>query len=276
LACNAPVTAEVSDPQQDDGFVETSVVETMTALEGQEEQNNQDQVQDPPTSTLSPTPEFTETPTLTPTVTLTPTPEIAMIYASSNTNCRTGPGVVYDWLVTMQEGDTSEAVAVDPTGDYWYIRRPGQPTEYCWLWGKYATPSGPFDSLPVYTPQPTPTLGFDYKATFYANVGDCGWFWVLQYRIDNTGGFTLESWKTNPTDHTGGSNPDPAEDDTFYDVTGCAAAGTQVDLTPGEAFYVLAIFANDPTGHDITTKIKICTEDGLGGECLTKSIRHTP
>ncbi len=271
LACNLPVS-QTAKEEKPPGFVETSVAETIAAQEagGPSGVDTQNQ---PPTDTYSPP--VTATPSLTPTQTLTPTPDIAMIQISENTNCRTGPGVIYDWLVTMQKGDESEAIARDPTGDYWYIRRPGQPTSFCWLWGKYATPSGPYDSLPIYTPVPTPTVGFNYKVTYKELLGPCPAY-ALVFQIDNIGSFTLESWKTSAVDHTGGSNPEINQLDAFVEFTGCSWTGTQVDLTPGEAFYVLMVFNNNPTGHDITTKIKICTEDGMAGDCLKKEVRFTP
>jgi hypothetical protein len=253
LACNMPGQVSESKVQEEPDFVITSVAETIAAG----------------------TPDGSS-PSLTPTQTLTPTPDVAKVYVSKNTNCRTGQGTSFQWLVTLLEGEEAEAVGVDTSGDYWYIRRPDQPTGFCWLWGEYATPTGPYQSLPVYTPIPTPTPGLDFKITYHSNVGSCGWFWVLQYRIDNIGGFTLESWKTTTTDHTGGSDPMENVQDKFYDIAGCTPAGEQVDLTPGEAYYVNAVFDNNPVGHDLEVKIRICTEDGLGGDCVVKKIRHTP
>ena len=49
---------------------------------------------EPPTST--PTETLTPTQTLTATVTLTPTPLVPLISVSTPTNCRNGPGKVYD------------------------------------------------------------------------------------------------------------------------------------------------------------------------------------
>ncbi len=276
LACNVPSLASKNNQEQDPGFVETSVVETMLALDGGQIQNGSDptdQEADPP---VTDTPGITDTPTLTPTVTHTPTPQVAMIYSSANTNCREGQGTEFAWLTSLTTGDEAEAVGVDTSGEYWYIRRPDQPNSFCWLWGKYATPSGPYQSLPVYTQVPTPTPGFDYKATFISLIGPCGGNWATMYRIDNIGAFTLESWKTSATDHTGGSNPLSTEQDQFYEYSGCAQINQQVDLTPGESYYLLQIFDNNPSGHDITTNIKICTKNGLAGECLTKKIRHKP
>jgi len=276
LACNLPITASQStgDQEKPAGFVETSIAETMAVIgQGQPVDPEDQTVQpDPPSATF--TPESTDTPTLTPTVTETPTPNVPKVYLSENTNCRTGPGTIYDWLVTVQKGDDPEAVAKDPLEEYWYIRRPGQEGSFCWVWGKYATPVGDTASLPVFTPPPTPTPGLDFSVSYHHKEACVQW--TLVYKIVNTGGFTLESWKTSAVDHTGGSNPLSTIEDQFQEIVGCVKVSTQMDLTPGEGHYLILTFNNNPTGHDISTKIKICTEDGLGGECLVKTFRHTP
>jgi hypothetical protein len=179
--------------------------------------------------------------------------------------------------VTAQKGEQAEALAKDPLGEYWYIRQPGQENSFCWLWGKYATPSGDTASLPVFTPPPSPTpKGLDYTVSFHKYI-DCGFSYGLQYRVDNIGAKKIESFKTTITDHTGGSNPKVTESDTFYEYSAaCVGINIQVDLTPGEAYYVMAVFDNDPKGHDVTTKIRLCSKDNLGGECLVKTFRHTP
>jgi hypothetical protein len=259
LACNAPTAAKR------DASGEELPLRATDTLEVSNESDSSD------------APEVSETPTLTPTITETPTPEVARVYSSENTNCRTGPNTAFSWIFTLKEGEEAEAVAKGPYGEYWYIKQPDQPSTICALWGKYATPSGPYDSLPVWTPIPTPTQSLDYKVGYHSNIGNCGTFWTLQYRIDNIGGFTLESWRTMSTDHTGGAVPLENIQDKFYDVTGCSwNPGVQEDLTPGEAYYLNAGFDNNPVGHDITVKIKICTENGLGGQCLVKNYRHTP
>jgi len=277
LACNLPLIANQSTGNQEKpaGFVETSIAETMAVIgQGQPVVDEDSTVQpEPPSATF--TPESTDTPTLTPTVTETPTPEVPMVYISENTNCRTGPGTIYERLITVLKGEEPEAVAKDPLGEYWYIRRPGQEGSFCWLWGKYATPVGDTASLPVFTPPPTPTPSLDFSVSYHHKEPTCVQY-TLVYKIINTGGFTLESWKTSAVDHTGGSNPLSSIEDQFQEIVVCVKVSTQMDLTPGEGHYVILTFNDNPTGHDITTTIKICTEDGLGGECLEKTFRHTP
>ena len=281
LACNLPTAAKQAAPDNRPGFVETSVAQTMIARNaggdqgdtGQADQGDQGDDSDP-TATF--TPEVTDTPTNTPTITDTPTPEVAMVYSSANTNCRTGPDTAWPAIFTMYEGDSAEAIARGSVGDYWYINIPDQPGKTCVMWGKYATPSGPYELLPEWTPMPTPTpKGLDFTVAFHSYM-TCGANWAVQYRVDNTGSKTIESWSITVTDHTGGSNPFPSSSDTFYDFISCVPDDIQVDLTPGEAYYVLAVFDNDPKGHSITTKVTLCTKDGSGGKCLTKSIKHKP
>jgi hypothetical protein len=277
LACNKPMLDKTQGADET-ALIEVRVRETLEAMDGGqvpegEGQSGQDTDALPASET--PDPGITDTPTLTPTVTDTPTPEMAMIYASANTNCRTGQGTVFKWLVTLQEGEESEAVGIDTTGEYWYIRRPDNPSQFCWLWGKYATPSGPWQSLPVYTPIPTPTPGADFKLT-YTGITQCTSNWLVQFQIDNIGSKTFESWRSKGTDNSGSLVNTVNKQDKFYHFNHCTILSSQNDLTPGEGSYLNVIFNNDATGHDLTVDIKVCTEESQGGECFNKVFDITP
>ena len=100
----------------------------------------------------------TETPTLefTPTITLTSTPEVPMVSVSTNTNCRTGPSVIFDLIGALTVGQTTEVVGKFQNGSYWIIKNPNS-SGNCWLWGNYATVTGNTSNLPEYPSPPTPT-----------------------------------------------------------------------------------------------------------------------
>lgn len=86
----------------------------------------------------------------------TATLSVPMVSVSVNTNCRTGPGTVYDRISALLIGQEAEVVARTADGTYWVIRNPaGSGT--CWLWGFYATVTGPTSGLPVWDPPSTPT-----------------------------------------------------------------------------------------------------------------------
>jgi hypothetical protein len=268
LACNLPSSLPLNLPGQADFDIQTSVAGTLVALEADQVNKGTDSE-----------PEGTQTPgdptTMTPTTASLSAGDVK-VFVSENTNCRAGQGTTFERLTILLKGEEAEVAGVDTSGDYWYIRRPDKLTEFCWLWGRYATPTGPYDSVPVFTQVPTATPGFEFEITYHSNLGLCGGLYVLQYRIANTGSFTLESWQTSAVDHTGGSNPQVNQQNKFIDNTGCVPVGEKVNLAPGESYFVNALFNNNPAGHDITVTVQICSSDGLGGICRSRTIRHTP
>jgi hypothetical protein len=133
LACNLPggAATPTPTPEEDLPATITAQAETLQA----------------PSATLGP-------PTPTPTVTPTSTPSVPMVSVNSATNCRTGNSTAFDWLYTMNPGETAEVVGKNTASGYWIIKYPGG---QCWLWGQYATVTGDTSGLPELPPPPTPT-----------------------------------------------------------------------------------------------------------------------
>src|SRR5215213_7948301 len=176
LACVLPSAAA---PTQDLNSMGTSVMETMisgatqTAFAGIPVG-----LVDTLTPTQTFTPVFTSSPTLTATPAFTSTPLVPLISVSVATNCRVGPGKIYDRVGALLVGEVAEVSGRNPTGDYWYIRNPDSNSGgFCWLWGNYATLSGNLSVLPVYTPPPTPTPMPNFDAS-YAGKDTCAGWWV--------------------------------------------------------------------------------------------------
>ena len=129
---------------------ETIAAQTLAAKEGTEEAVITEEESTP----LPPTATSTDQPTAT--ITFTATSAVPMVQVSENTNCRTGPGTIYDWVSILLVGQQAEVIARSADGSYWVIQNPdGAGT--CWLWGFYATVEGPTASLPVWDAPPTPT-----------------------------------------------------------------------------------------------------------------------
>jgi len=119
-----------------------------------------------PTATLTPSPTFT----LSPTITLSSTLEVTMASVSHSTNCRTGPDTVFDNIGALLVGEQAEVVGQTTNGMYWIIKNPDRSGE-CWLWGYYATVTGPTEGLPFYDPPPTPTPAFVWAGTWSVMIG---------------------------------------------------------------------------------------------------------
>jgi hypothetical protein len=238
---------------------------------------------EPPT--LTPLPTFTLPPTFTPTFTLSPTPIstltplLPMISVSVPTNCRRGPGRVYDLVGALLVGETVQVYARDPNGSYWYIRNPDQPNEFCWVWGEYATVTGPSFALPVYTPPPSPTPTMtstpapDFTAE-YDGLDFCSAWWV-DIQLRNTGLISFESINFTVRDTATSTIVTSVAND-FVNKNGCDS--TQKSILPAAKGAVVSSpqFSYDPSGHRLKATITLCSDPGLNGTCVTQTITFTP
>ena len=133
------------------GFPTTAAPETATTMPTVE-------------PTVAPTEKSTNTPEPTPTSTVeataTPTPiptlEPATITFTSNANCRSGQGTSFPVAFKFALGDEVEVLAVDTSGEYFYIQNPLNANVQCWVYYESVAETGDFDALPIYTPVPTP------------------------------------------------------------------------------------------------------------------------
>lgn len=99
-----------------------------------------------------PAPVLDITPTPTPTATLGP----PFVIASMNTNCRSGPGSVYDVVSYLLQDERAAVSGRDAASTWWWIDRLdgfGQ----CWVWDNLVAREGDFSQVPVVPAPPTPT-----------------------------------------------------------------------------------------------------------------------
>ena len=92
-----------------------------------------------------------------------------MVSVSRSTYCRTGPGEDYEQVGVLMEGEEAEVVGISADGGTWIIKNPDGEGE-CWLWGYYATVTGPVEILPEFTPPPTPEPAFDWSGEWMVAV----------------------------------------------------------------------------------------------------------
>jgi hypothetical protein len=190
------------------------------------------------------------------------------------TNCRVGPGRVYDRVGALLVGQVSEVVGRDFTGNYWYIRNPNQLNDYCWLWGEYATVTGNLAVLPQFTPPPTPTPMPAFEAQFNGLDTCVGW-WV-DIQLSNTGGLAFRSVSLTVRDTVTDATVS-AYADNFTRVDGCLNTSTRDTLNPGDTRSISSpAFSYNPTGHELRATITLCSNLGQNGTCVTEAIRFTP
>ena len=266
LACSTQVSTV---PTLDPNSINTSIAGTVSVGTTQTAQAFIDLAS--PTPSLVPP---TATPSLTPTPEFTATPSVPLITVSVATNCRVGPGRVYDRIGALLVGEIAEVVGRDSAGNYWYIRNPDRPDGFCWLWGDYATLVGNTGALPIYTPPPTPTPIPDFTAD-YDGLDTCVGWWV-DIELENTGGVTFRSVSITLRD-TDTDTVVALSADGFTNNNGCSGTNTHDNLDPGGRRIVSApTFAYDPSDHDLRATITLCSNKGLNGLCVSKVINFTP
>lgn len=166
-----------------DAIVRTSIAQTQSAMEAGETEQT---IAPTETSQALPTETLTPTITLTATETLTPTLANPQVHVDVNTNCRIGPGELYDIVGALVVGETAEVVGRYQAGDYWVIDDPDG-NRNCWVWGYYATLEGPIDNLPYYTQPPTPTPVIDWTGTWITRYGPPGGpYYDITVTLDQT------------------------------------------------------------------------------------------
>jgi len=210
----------------------------------------------------------------TPAPSPTAVPAIPQAAVSENTNCRSGPGTVYDLEYSALAGGQFTIVAGSTVPEYVVIEIPGRPGQTCWLWTRYASISGDLNALPKRTPPPTPTPSVGFSLEFNGVNSCVGW--GIGFKITNTGSQTLKSVKVTVEDTDTDVTISQSSDD-FDKHQGCLIASAISDLEPGEKGYAYAYdFAYDPAGHELEGKVTACTQSGLGGQCSTRTIVFEP
>lgn len=264
-ACNLPNAAATEEPTVDPMV---AVDLTLTAVAGLTT----------PTEAL---PTFTPLPSLTPTLAstatpnFTPTPSFAYVTLSEATNCRVGPGLVYELVDTFLIGQTIEVVGKHPFDNYWYVRSPNNANVYCWMWGFYATGAN-LNNVPVLTPPPSPTpLPKPDFSSSYVNSGKCISWWT-RVNVSNNGPVAFKSISMSIKDTVTNETKNSSLDG-FQDVNACVLSSINSVLDPGESATVVApSLSADPAGHLVSFSITLCTEIGQGGTCISETIEFTP
>lgn len=267
-ACSSSGIPATTSPE----LINTLVAQTLSVIQTQSAVPN---AQPPPTSTPAP-------PTASPTVTASPTPEftatpsVPQISVSVATNCRTGPGKAYDRVGALLVGEVTEVYGRDLLGNYWYVANPDKPGQFCWLWGEYAVLSGNTQALPVFTPPPTPTPIPDFVADYTGLEACSGSGWWVEIKLQNSGGIVFQSISLSVQDIDAKITLS-MNDNVFTNRNGCSQVETKKALAPGEKWIVSSpLFNYDPSGHKFRAAITLCSEDGVNGTCVTRTIEFKP
>lgn len=76
--------------------------------------------------------------------------------AKANANCRSGPGGNFDFLATLNQGESARIIGTNTVGDTWWQLELSDGTK-CWVKGDSLTLTGNTDNIPEVASPNTPT-----------------------------------------------------------------------------------------------------------------------
>lgn len=264
-----------------DSLVGTQAAGTLTAI-----------IPTPTVTPLPPTPvPDTPTPSLTPRPSLTATMEGVWLTVQKDANCLSGPGSGYETLLLVKSGTMVEVMALEKWNSYYYIRDPGNFSQYCWIPVDSSPVTGNVARLPVITAQPlpapeitvtgTPAIG-DFSVSF-ENVVNCKDSYGIVLYVQNTGRIIWRSVRVILTDNT--TRQSFIHDSNLFrgtttDPCSLDMENAQDDLVNGEGSLVACVnsgqFKYNPTGHDFSVRITLYSQDGRTGKSVDKVITFKP
>jgi len=281
IACSLPRGA-------DQASVEKTVNARLTqAAQSSGADNTQNNTPIPPTSDSDADDEDAspKTATATATITLTPTLENPMIHATTDTNCREGPGVVYDIVGYLLVGKEVPVLGRLKGGGWWYIQHPTQSNERCWVWSSSTEVEGDTSDLPYIDPPPTPTPSptntstpFAAFSASFSNVHNCGGAGMqITYQVGNTGNMAFESARIDFTDVSQGTSSWSQFNTLTFFPTAASCPGSAVEsMGPGSTYFIMhgpATLTPLP-GDTMQATLKLCTENNLGGTCVNRTLNY--
>jgi hypothetical protein len=223
------------------------------------------------TETLTPEPSATATETLTPEPSATATPEAPMAKVVRKSNCRIGPGGLYELVATYEVEQMLEIVAKDLGGGYWFVQNPEKPEEQCYLLAQNIRISGETTALPKYTPLASPTAMPYFELTF-KKLDTCEGVDFAVFTVKNVGSVPFRSAYIKVINQKTGKSVEQALN--AFDLrVKCVLAKNIAPLDPGGTGYVAsAPFKWSGRGEKLRAVIMVCTEKNLKGSCVTQSI----
>lgn len=269
LACNLPF--QMGAGPDTANLVQTSVAQTVAA------QVSQVTLVLPTVSlpTIQPTGTLPPSPTVEGTATATATPTTPMISVSVDTNCRYGPGPDYHIVGALLVGQTVEVKGKYAHGDWWYIDNPRRAGEFCWVWGQYAQVTGNKDAVAAVTPPPV------YFVASYVGHADCeglGGVETFIFSVKNIGSVALESASATVVKKSNGDSLMHADypfanRNAPFRSTNCGGGASA--LTPGATALITVIAQTPAEATEARVTIRLCTQDGLGGACIERTVDFT-
>ncbi len=222
-------------------------------------------------------------------------PGLPTISASTDTNCRTGPGKDYPEAGYLLVGELSTVYGKDASGNWWYIENPKQPGEYCWVWEATTKVNGDTSQVPVVeapplsppppeeSEEPTEPPSGNQSPILaamvnYLEIKVCGASTSYAiFEVVNNGNVDLNSIEVTLQEQDNQQFISDMKNTTpFHDTKDCGIGG-KAPLKGGSSAYVFVEIGNQflPVGWKVQAKFTLYTEPYWKGESTSAVVQFT-
>ena len=226
-----------------------------------------------------------------------------------DTNCRTTPSKDSPAVGYLGAGQQSTVVGSEPSGNWWLITNPKNPTQQCWVWSGSTTVSGDTSSLtnvaegvasptpwigglpsptwtggpPVVTPWPaaaSPTFtvtpwpqqpaGPMTAQARFTQVGKCDNKEYAFFEVTNTSSLWFTSQDVTMLEHGTNRNLGQTRVPERAFLMAPLGCGGVTNLKAGSTGFINAKFSKQPApGALVDASIRFCSEPNYSGNCTT-------
>ena len=195
------------------------------------------------------------------------------LLAPAGAICRLGPAAGFARAATLEAGTSIRIIGRSTDGDWWQAQLPDE--SICWIfWSNdlgfegdvFNLPLVQGPSLPTNTPAPTRPPGF---ALSYVTDHTCEGVATGIFEIRNTGPETYESLRITLSDPATGTaiRTSDSNNEFLPSSTSCPKGASA--LGPGQSAFLAISVAGTKDGDLLRVNVRLCTENGLGGSCIS-------
>jgi hypothetical protein len=203
------------------------------------------------------------------------------LVAPSGANCRLGPNAGFRREAEIASGGVFDIMARNSDGDWWQVKHPDEADSTCWVfWASdlsfmgdvFSLPLIAGPSLPTNTAAPTRAPGFSLR---YDINNTCSGVSYAMIIIRNTGPETYESAVVRLWDVASSTEirSSAGNSEFLTSVTSCPKGNS--NLGPGQSAYMTISLGGTRSGDLLRVSVRLCTENGFGGNCISGNTQFT-
>ncbi len=203
------------------------------------------------------------------------------LVAPNGANCRVGPNVAFRRAAEIASAGIVDVLARSSDGEWWQVVTPGQEDSTCWVfWTNDLTFVGDVFSLPLVqgpqlptsTAAPTRPPGISLR---YAINNNCDGIRYAIIGIRNTGPEIYRSAVVRLFDVASSSQINTSDGNNEFLSTSTSCPKGKPSLSPGQSAFLAISLSGTNSGDLLRASVRVCTEKGLRGNCISSNTQFT-